>query len=137
MNVGQLKLKNNNYFLDDKEIEENAKLEVLIFNGLTNSTEWVATELEQDVYNEWHLSGLVGYQIDGLFARFSTDFENKRIAELAQIAYKKHKKSYDSRWKYGEPIKAWMADDCEICVKYESGEWWHYSELDNDIPTYW
>jgi len=43
--------------------------EVLIFNGLTNKAEWIDTSLEMNHEKQWYLSGLIGYDIIGLFAR--------------------------------------------------------------------
>lgn len=42
--------------------------EVLVFNGLTNSAEWIETRIESNAEG-WYLVGLAGYQIGGLFAR--------------------------------------------------------------------
>lgn len=45
-------------------------LEVLVCNGLHGGVpEWVETHLELDADDNWYLAGLLGYQIDGLFAK--------------------------------------------------------------------
>ena len=31
-------------------------------------------------------------------------------------------------WKDGEPLKAWMDSTQHICIEYESGKFWHYSD---------
>mgnify|MGYP004732800117 CR=1 FL=1 len=37
-------------------------------------------------------------------------------------------KSACEDWQEGEPVKAWKDEDGFVCVKYESGNWWHYNE---------
>lgn len=42
-------------------------LEVLVVDGISGQTKWVETRLEYG--DGWYLVGLVGYQVNGLFAR--------------------------------------------------------------------
>lgn len=59
-----------------------------------------------------------------------------RMAELAEMAYQRHKESFE-KWEEGEPVKAWFEDGCEICVEYANGKWWHYKDLELPFPTWW
>lgn len=43
-------------------------IDVLVWNGITDREEWVSTRIEQNV-DGWYLVGIVGYQMNGLFAR--------------------------------------------------------------------
>lgn len=62
--------------------------------------------------------------------------QKKDLEKLCKTAYKRHKLFVDD-WKEGEPVKFWKSDDCEICVQYESGNWWHYKDLELPFPTWW
>lgn len=46
-------------------------LEVLVVNGLSGRPEWIETRLE--MADDWYLVGLLGYQVNGLFARMDLD----------------------------------------------------------------
>ena len=39
----------------------------------------------------------------------------------------RHKQAVES-WAEGEPVKAWFDMDNNLCIQYESGNWWHYNE---------
>ena len=56
------------FTLDGKELECGDCLRVLVFNGLSNSPEWIDTRLEMDGEGNYYLVGLMGYSISGLFA---------------------------------------------------------------------
>lgn len=43
-------------------------LDVLVYNGLSDSPEWVSTRVEYGS-SGWYLVGLLGYTVHGLFAR--------------------------------------------------------------------
>lgn len=57
------------YYIDDYALHCGDCFEVLVFNGLTNKAEWVETSIE-GTRDTWYLTGLAGYDIGGLFARF-------------------------------------------------------------------
>lgn len=57
------------YYLDDEALHCGDTLQVLIHNGLTGENEWIDTRIEKDAQGEWILYGLIGYRIEGLFAR--------------------------------------------------------------------
>ena len=44
-------------------------LSVLIVDGIDNKPKWIDTSIEINVNGEWYLTGLIGYQISGLFAK--------------------------------------------------------------------
>lgn len=65
----------------------------------------------------------------------------KKMLELVDRAYSSHKSSME-HWQDGEPVKAWFEDGCDICVEYESGNWWHYKDLEMNsdrlpFPRWW
>lgn len=63
--------------------------------------------------------------------------ENEQeLIELSKLAYDRHK-FFRSDWDEGEPIEAWFDEDRNVCVKYASGKWWHYKDLDLPFPTWW
>lgn len=70
MKVSQLiyNYDNERYSLDNEDLYCGDKLKVLVYNGLTNDTEWINTRLEINSNGEWYLVGLAGYSIGGLFA---------------------------------------------------------------------
>lgn len=64
------------------------------------------------------------------------ELRREDLEEITQLAYKRHKEFVDE-WQEGEPVEAWKEEGCEICVKYESGKWWHYKDLELPFPTWW
>lgn len=56
------------YEMNGYELHCGDCFEVLVFNGLTNKSEWIETKIENN-NDGWYLIGLAGYQINGLFAR--------------------------------------------------------------------
>ena len=48
-----------------------------------------------------------------------------KYAEEVTKAYQTHSKMYEN-WPYGEPVKSWKDKDGNLCIKYESGTWFHY-----------
>lgn len=71
-------------------------------------------------------------------AKTIAEFQEKqqRLADLAELAYKRHREVFEN-WKEGEPIKAWFDSEGNVCVEYQSGEWWHYKDLELPLPTWW
>lgn len=55
--------------------------------------------------------------------------------ELVELAYQTHKQAFSS-WREGQPVESWVEPGCDICVKYESGKWWHYRNLLTE-PEWW
>lgn len=59
-----------------------------------------------------------------------------RRKELAALAFDRHRAGSDT-WEEGAPVKSWYDADKNLCVQYESGNWWHYKDLDMPFPTWW
>lgn len=51
----------------------------------------------------------------------------KRMEQLATQAFENHKKSV-IEWKEGEIEKVWFNSDSNLCIEYQSGNWWQYNE---------
>ena len=50
----------------------------------------------------------------------------KGMEKLAISLSESHKKTLD-KWTYGEIKKVWFDSDSNLCIEYESGNWWHYN----------
>ena len=59
----------------------------------------------------------------------------QEIISRAEVAYYTHK-NVTPNWSEGEAVKAWINDDGEICLQYESGSCWAYKDLDMPFPTW-
>lgn len=57
------------YCLDTDSLHCGDCISVLVWNGLTKKAEWIDTRIESN-RDGWYLVGLIGYQINGLFARY-------------------------------------------------------------------
>lgn len=51
----------------------------------------------------------------------------KRMEQLATQSFETHKKSF-REWEEGDIKKVWFDSDSNICIEYQSGNWWHYNE---------
>ena len=49
------------------------------------------------------------------------------LEQRAKEHSEEHKKAF-SHWKEGDIDKVWIDKDGYMCIQYESGTWWHYSE---------
>ena len=49
-----------------------------------------------------------------------------KMEQLALEAYENHKKAFEV-WREGEIVKVWFDSSSNICIEYESGNWWHYN----------
>lgn len=49
--------------------------------------------------------------------------------------YQNHRNSFED-WEHGEPKDSWFDKDGVICISYEDGSWWHYSER-NGFLAWW
>lgn len=45
---------------------------------------------------------------------------------LTEKCFSKHKQASEN-WENGEPVKTWWDSDGNLCIEYESGNWWHYN----------
>lgn len=54
---------------------------------------------------------------------------------VVQDCYERHKE-FVGDWSHGEIKEAWL-DTCGfLCIKYESGKWWHYRNTE-EYFEYW
>lgn len=37
-----------------------------------------------------------------------------------------HRAAFADGWAEGSITESWMDEDHHLCVKYQSGRWWHY-----------
>lgn len=59
------------YELDGQSISSGTTLFVYVWNGLSQKFEWVETSMEfSHSRGGYYLTGLLGYQVGGLFAHF-------------------------------------------------------------------
>lgn len=54
----------------------------------------------------------------------------------AETAMGIHKMAYE-KWREGDISRFWLDVDGILCVQYESGNWWHYMDLDSKHPIWW
>jgi hypothetical protein len=40
-------------------------------------------------------------------------------------------------WVEGDVKEYWEDVNGNLCVRYDSGRWWHYKDLDSPFPTWW
>lgn len=66
--------------------------------------------------------GMVNKKIDTEAECKQKQIEMKR---LAWYLYSVHR-AFLENWHEGEPIRIWYDAKNNLCVKYESGKWWHY-----------
>lgn len=66
----------------------------------------------------------------------STVEEYKRLkAHMEQRAVEcsmKHKQAFEE-WREGDIEKVWLDGQGNLCIEYQSGNWWHY----NDKGEWW
>lgn len=51
----------------------------------------------------------------------------EKMKQLTEKCYSNHKNEFKD-WKEGEPVKVWIDSTKHICIEYESGAFWHYSD---------
>lgn len=54
------------------------------------------------------------------------------MEQRATECYQSHKQAFEN-WQEGDIAKVWIDKDGNICIEYESGNWWHY----NDKGEWW
>lgn len=96
------------------------------FEGIVKEVEKAMSKM-MDELRDTLLRNLKGYHLDG---------REQELIELAKLAYERHK-FFCEDWHEGKPIGAWFDDDNNVCVKYESGKWWHYKNLELPFPEWW
>ena len=51
----------------------------------------------------------------------------KVMEQKATECCNSHKEAVED-WKEGEISKVWIDGNGNLCIEYESGNWWHYNE---------
>lgn len=77
--------------------------------------------------------------IDNILANLDENGEIDRMNSLEITAYKAfvaHRKAFDT-WENGNIDKVWLDDNKNICIKYTSGKWWHYSVSKSGEWMWW
>lgn len=94
--------------------------------GLSGAIEHIAWQVlkvknAQSTSNKWHTVIKGTKTID--------EYKKKQMfmEQKATEFYNKHKEAVED-WKEGEPVKVWFDMDENLCIEYESGNWWHYNE---------
>ncbi len=49
------------------------------------------------------------------------------MEQRAREHHENHRKAVEY-WQEGDISKVWIDSDGVLCIEYESGKWWHYSE---------
>lgn len=76
-------------------------------------------------------------------AAFETMYDENFQMEYEPIAeeiFEKHKECVEvesGEWKEGSVKDFWKDREGNLCIQYESGSWWHYKDIDSEIPTFW
>lgn len=56
----------------------------------------------------------------------------RRVAER----YAQMHKNICEHWREGDVISVWRDENKTLCIKYESGKWWHY-RITNGQLEFW
>lgn len=54
---------------------------------------------------------------------------------LVNRAYQYHSSCFEE-WQEGHPVDSWLDDEGTLCIRYESGKYWHYKQSGNEF-TWW
>ena len=97
--------------------------------GLSGAIEHIAWQVlkvknaqsKRQTSNKWHTVIKGTKTID--------EYKKKQMfmEQKATEFYNKHKEAVEN-WTEGEPVKVWFDMDENLCIEYESGNWWHYNE---------
>lgn len=63
------------------------------------------------------------------------DINDLRFQNLAYKAYQAHQSAME-QWRDGYIKEAWVDDGHYLCIRYESGRWWHY-DIDKSGNWIW
>ena len=58
------------------------------------------------------------------------------VPEEALQAWHKHSQVCES-WNEGTIAEYWHDENGHLCIRYESGKWWHYRNIGTPEFTYW
>lgn len=57
------------------------------------------------------------------------------MEQFAIKCYEAHRAAFEC-WNYGGIDEAWEDEDGILCIRYTSGEWWHYA-MENGSVIWW
>lgn len=60
----------------------------------------------------------------------------KKLKIRAIRFYSKHR-SFWENWEHGNIKDIWVDEDGYLCIKYESGTWYHYKETEKGELEWW
>ncbi|MCI8339205.1 MAG: hypothetical protein HFH62_11100 [Lachnospiraceae bacterium] len=58
-----------------------------------------------------------------------------RMEQFAMRCYEAHRMAFEC-WNYGGIDKAWADGDGILCIRYDSGDWWHYA-VEDGLVVWW
>lgn len=61
---------------------------------------------------------------------------DKELKALARKYMNEHKKAWRD-WNNGDIKGVWEDEYGKVCIKYNSGKWWHYKVEDNGDVVWW
>lgn len=97
--------------------------------GLSGAIEHIAWQVlkVKNAQSKWQTSNKWHTVIKG--TKTIDEYKKKQMfmEQKATEFYNKHKEAVED-WKEGEPVKVWFDMDENLCIEYESGNWWHYNE---------
>lgn len=54
----------------------------------------------------------------------------------AHKAYAAHRAAFVNGWTEGTIAESWMDEEHHLCIRYQSGRWWHY-DIDKSGNWVW
>lgn len=51
---------------------------------------------------------------------------------VEETYYRAHKGAYEE-WPYGNLLESWNDENGDLCIRYETGAWWHYKRIGEQI----
>lgn len=58
------------------------------------------------------------------------------VSEEALQAWHRHSQACEG-WNEGGIAEYWNDENGHLCIRYESGKWWHYKNIGTPELTYW
>lgn len=56
--------------------------------------------------------------------------------EEAEEMCREHRRCFED-WQEGLPVDVWRDDGGRLCIRYESGKWWHYRKREDGSVEWW
>ena len=67
--------------------------------------------------------------------RILKERKEKRMEDL-KLFVNEHMRTFEN-WQEGKVIEVWHDENNILCIKYESGKWWHYRLNDKNEVEWW